>query len=517
MLRRIVLYPLLLAAYPVVFLFAQNLEDQVDIGIVIPPLLVALGVTGAVLLLLWLAFRNVYKAALLTSIYVVLFFSFGHVKNVVVEPGSFVGELMLIPAWGILAAVGTIALMRAGQDLSRPTMGLNLLSAVLVVINVVPITIHEFQDARASEVVAPEVAGLPGRAEIPKGSRRDIYYLIFDRYANEETLSRLYDFDNAPFLGSLERDGFYIAHDSAANYLGTGLSLASSLNLTYLDDLTSEFGPDYGSWSPVFDRLQDFKAARYLKSIGYRYYHVGSWWQPTRADPSADVNYTFQPLSEFSNTLLRSTLFSVLGDMYDVADLFGRSRGESLRIASQFEKLAGIERDPEPTFTFAHFLLPHPPYIFDQYGNRVTREDVREQTRRERYIGQLIHTNKLIEEMVSRLLDGPDERDPIVIIQSDEGPYPAGYSPGAEDVDWFEATDSELREKMLILNAYYFPDGSYDALHGGISPVNTFRVLFNEYFGGRLRLLEDRSFVYRIYRHPYDHEEVTDRLKRRDP
>ena len=47
--------------------------------------------------------------------------------------------------------------------------------------------------------------------------------------------------------------------------------------------------------------------------------------------------------------------------------------------------------------------------------------------------------------------------------------------------------------QMKILNAYYLPKGS-EVLYPSISPVNTFRVVFNEYLGGNFPLLEDVSY-----------------------
>lgn len=51
-----------------------------------------------------------------------------------------------------------------------------------------------------------------------------------------------------------------------------------------------------------------------------------------------------------------------------------------------------------------------------------------------------------------------------------------------------------LKERMSILNAYHLPDGGDAALYDSITPVNTFRVIFNHYFGTNLALLEDRNY-----------------------
>ena len=57
--------------------------------------------------------------------------------------------------------------------------------------------------------------------------------------------------------------------------------------------------------------------------------------------------------------------------------------------------------------------------------------------------------------------------------------------------------NGSIREKLNlpILNAYHLPGDGIEALYPNISPVNTFRVIFNEYFGFNLPLLEDQSYV----------------------
>jgi hypothetical protein len=37
-------------------------------------------------------------------------------------------------------------------------------------------------------------------------------------------------------------------------------------------------------------------------------------------------------------------------------------------------------------------------------------------------------------------------------------------------VDWNSPANTNFRERMSILNAYYFPDGDYAALYPGITP-----------------------------------------------
>ncbi|MBN1546201.1 MAG: hypothetical protein JW902_06035, partial [Syntrophaceae bacterium] len=60
-----------------------------------------------------------------------------------------------------------------------------------------------------------------------------------------------------------------------------------------------------------------------------------------------------------------------------------------------------------------------------------------------------------------------------------------------------------------ILNCYYMPyDGSHN-LYKEITPVNTFRVIFNHYFGTNYKILEDKSY-YSTWSHPFQFIDITE-------
>ena len=67
---------------------------------------------------------------------------------------------------------------------------------------------------------------------------------------------------------------------------------------------------------------------------------------------------------------------------------------------------------------------------------------------------------------------------PIIIIQGDHGSYEVEYTP--------------LR--VMILNAYYLPNGGEKLLYNTITPVNTFRLILDYYFGSEYGLIEDISY-----------------------
>ena len=72
--------------------------------------------------------------------------------------------------------------------------------------------------------------------------------------------------------------------------------------------------------------------------------------------------------------------------------------------------------------------------------------------------------------VVRKILSG-SETPPIIIIQSDHG-----------------YVDGKVQSPN-ILNAYFLPDAGDKHLYSTISPVNTFRIIFNQYLVGHYQLL----------------------------
>jgi len=93
----------------------------------------------------------------------------------------------------------------------------------------------------------------------------------------------------------------------------------------------------------------------------------------------------------------------------------------------------------------------------------------------EGYVGQLIFINKKVETLVDEILSKSDV-PPIVILQGDHG------------IRWGKGRGID------ILNAYYLPGKDNQLLYESITPVNSFRIIFNLYFGTNYDLLEDEGY-----------------------
>ena len=511
------LHPLLFAAFSVFAPYAANLRET-SFSDVVVPLIVATAAAAFLFIVAGrLAGRYGPRAALIASI--VLVGTMFHLEGfawVNRHLGDAIPNAAAVPVTLVTMAVLIIVVATARFSLTLPNAVLNGIAFVLLVVPAWQAGSHELRRLQEEGVSTGHHAadiswqGTARAAPLAAEKPPDIYYFIFDRYASNATLAREFGFDNSGLTRFLEGRGFYVASESRANYLKTAPSLASTFSMDYINFLAREKRASHGEWHPIYDMLKDHKVGRFLKSKGYRFIQIGSWWNPTEHNAFADESYSFG-LTEFEWLYMRKTLIPPL--LEAIAPQSGLARtlawdaGQCRRVPLQFEKVKAISEHPEPTFTFIHVLLPHEPFVFDENGRCHDQKWSWAIGVTPGYTGQIRYANRLIEDTVASLLAQSGSK-PIIIIQADEGPFPERYR--FSNRSWQTATKAELQMKMGILNAYYFPDGDYRALYPSISSVNTFRVVFNKYFGTEMDLLPDRIYgfpdVFRIY----DFYEITD-------
>ena len=504
----LVWHPLLFAVWPVVSLYRENLAE-VPIGQALSASALAAATATFTLLVLTPLLRDARRAALVTTILVLALMLWGAATDAAGDPAWLFG------VWVSGAALLCIALSRVSALLPELTTIVAGIAAVVLALALVPVVVAKAPIMLAS--AAPASSDEDLSAEVGQwaspGDPRDIYYLVFDRYGSQAAMEARWNMDLSPFFDGLRRKGFFVASDSKANHLRTAQSLASTLHLRYLVDMEERFGAETSDLLPVYSMLQDHPVGRVLQQRGYRYVHVGAWWDPTQSNAHADANVSYETNTDFGVALRRSTLLS----WFDSAPK-GLSRADQMRhvpydgAKKQFAAIRETAADDRPTFTFAHILLPHEPFVYNRDGSYVPFAEGRTRSRERNYTEQTLYTNTQIEQLVDELLDVPEERQPIIVLAADEGPAPVRFIADDENFDWTKATPAELEEKFAILNAYYLPGADDPGLYPSISPVNTWRVIFNAYFDADLELLDDRSYVFRNEHAVYDFTEVTDRL-----
>ncbi len=338
----------------------------------------------------------------------------------------------------------------------------------------------------------------------------DVWHFVMDRYGNREALARVYGYDNGPFLAALRERGFIVGDDAFANYQRTGHSLASTLNASYLEPLAERETPVGGDWVPIYRAMRDNRALQFFNQADYTTIFAGTWWNPSRRNPSADENINLRDMPELARLLAEQ---SVPGRALDLARLpYGNARHDQcVREQHKFEALRELTVRDERKYVFAHFLLPHPPYVINADGSCRPLAAAEAATRRQNYVGQLEYANRELLATIDAILSGP--RPATIILQADEGPWPAphigderfiGRDPVA--VDWTRLPRPAIREKLGILFALRHADGAADNMPD--SPINIYPSILRQGFGSAMANRPDRHLVFVSNGKLYDYTDV---------
>ena len=246
--------------------------------------------------------------------------------------------------------------------------------------------------------------------------------------------------------------------------------------------------------------LEDSDVSRFLNNKGYRYIFmsevgiggkdVGKYAEELQYEGFFGIRF-----ANFAKSLIETFALQPFAHCFGLyATLDALYASDSLYT---IETLSDIPSIKEPTFVFVHFYLPAGPFIFDRHGNLTLfrppifgEQDPEEHALRAQlgYLEQLIFINKKFESVVDELLSKSDV-PPIIILQSDHGPSGVPLQPGHEVTE-----ETMVKERMKILNAYFLPDNGKQLLYESVTPVNSFRIVFNLYFDTDYELLKDESY-----------------------
>jgi hypothetical protein len=504
-------HPVLIGAFPVLALLSANL-GQISIGAANRSLLVAVAASALLAAVLWLVLKDAQVAGLVGSVASLLFFSYGHIYDSLkqVQLGSVLlgRHRILLPAAALITIIVLWFGLRRRGRLDDLTKALNLASLLLVLLPAVSIGVFSVRQARVSYPAssmesAGATVGARAGTVLP-----DIYYIIVDTYPRNDILLDQYGFDNSDFASFLKDRGFYVAARSRANFLFTHLSLTSSLNMGYMQDIA----PDYAQGDIL--PIKRNRVRETLEAIGYSTVGFATGWDSTEW---FDADHVLTPqmgklaqwrqvgsLNRFEALLIPTTALRVLVDLdslrstpvaqYVQARLSNPFTVQREIALAEFENLATAPQIPGPKFVFVHILPPHGPHLSRPNGEELEQRGAftlaskpgdQESADDERFLGEVQYVTKRLREDIDAILSsspGPV----IIILQSDHGP--------AHNLDWDHPTRPGLKSRISILNAYHLPDGCAERLYPTITPVNSFRLVFSCVLGLDEDLLADRTF-----------------------
>jgi hypothetical protein len=444
-------------------------------------------------------------ASVLCTFYLLLFFTFGHVHealgNTQILGRQIARYRYILPIWVMVFAMGTWLLVKRLRSYHSILRGIMVFSIAAVTVPLLQLAAYHLGDgAMLSYSSSPQRAVQAGSLQlvIPE-ELPDVYYIILDMYTRDDTLLSRFDLDNSEFLEELQGLGFYIASCSRSNYPRTRFSLTSSLNMDYLEPLgiTSEATNKrteqlikHGLVRSVFEQL-GYKIIAYETKFYWTEWDDADFYLTLNSSAPQRMLRDIQHLvlNDFELMFMRTTLLRAYVDLSDSIltklgvmeqnRTIGRAFEELPRRSHYYRTQFVLDSLPEqasldvPKFVFAHIVSPHAPFVFGPNGEFTPEEPADEI---EGYRDQVIYLDKELIDLLSEIL-AVSEPAPIIVLQGDHG---ATGTRGTVD-------------ETKILNAYYLPGEGRAALYPGISPVNSFRLILDTYFGANLGILDDIS------------------------
>ena len=497
--------PFLLASQSIIQLVSLNV-DQLEAEEIYVSVFASILVALVILCIAKLIFRSWSRANAVAAMVTISFFSFGELASFLTfmrkadrqqtNLEAMLIYILLIGLWGVV-----ISIMKQPQ---QANLIFNIMSIIFLGQSVVQLQNHGFQiktlfDNQDTPSIAPiHVSSIA--VEQP-----DIYYIILDGYGRHDILKEIYALDNSDFLNSLKMQGFYVATDSNANYIQTFLSVTSSLNMAPIQDMRLG-NKRITNRKQLYEMASNSEVRRLLAEHGYRMIAFQNSY--SLSITNADIYHDSVPIRPFYSLLIDTTMLRiVLGDR-----LIGRSYDlHRDTIMFTINTLKTIPKQQGNYFVFAHILLPHPPFVFtsdcqviegSESFTLVDGSDYLDYHSRLQYVEgyrmQVQCANRLILDAISEILKNSYPA-PIIIIQGDHGP--------GLDLDWESFENSNIYERLGILNAYYFPDQDYHQLYPRVSPVNSFRIVLNQFFDQNYPLLQDYHY-YSPWNRPFEFHEA---------
>lgn len=504
-------YPLFVAFWVVLRLAAANVADVVGPGDLVGPLVLAGIGALAAMVVARLCTRDPDRRGLVALVLVVWYSLFVDVHRWIFES---LLAFVLLPLRSPLLATGlvvaAVVLAAARLPIARPalTRFLNVAGVALMLLPLTALAEGFWQHRKALALEWP-LPPLPAAAKAV--GRPDVYLVILDKYTGPASLLQNYGFDEEPFLRALEARGFVVPRHARSNYTLTHLSLSSMLNWEYLPGSPTDSTHVDDALPVSYARIETNRTAELFRKAGYRYVLMPSGYAATASSRRADqtLGDGESRESELERTWrtrsLLAPLDSILAPFHDelspdeldrchtvgvLCRLIGRrlSLHSPASIAGGFDMVAAVARDSGPKFVFAHFTVPHDPYLFEadcSYRRHVLRmpgwphpaHGRDELVMKAAYTAQVQCVNRMVLALVDSL-DRHSRTRPVIVLQSDHGNgrIGAAYLP----MDRLER--DRVAERFDIFAAYRYP-GAAKVVHDSIAPINAIPAMLNAVLG----------------------------------
>ena len=422
-------------------------------------ILISLAIVS-VSIIIWIVIRKIIKngnkAALITGVGVVFFFYFGYVQDAL--KGILVSNIpvnktsILVPISIIIFIILTIYFIKSKNNFESIIKIANVVSITLILVVCVQFII-------------------PGAS----AEKPNVYHIILDEYTDNEILTKKFGYNNEKFLEFLNNNGFYMHDKLFSTFGGTVKELNVILNMEY---------PKKLRWmSEDYESLNNNKVMSIFSNQDYSVIETNSmmrWKNFSDVDTKLCYDTNFIN-SEFLDQVLGKSIIRYFLEKYQQD-----TRRDTVRCTFDVLNEITLKTDG-PKYVFSHVYVPHPPFLFGPNGENVIPDrreisGLQSWENPQGYVNQLIYATNEITVVIKNIVK--NDPNAIIIVQGDTGTLTG--------TDISKKTMKEIYQAHSILYAVRIPDVE-DSDY--MIPVNTYRIIFNNYFNMNYDYLEYHSYL----------------------
>lgn len=488
-----------IALYPIAALYSSNITE-VNVVNLIRPVLFYLAFTSVIWGVLRVVLKDSIRAGFITTLIIILFSSYGIIYNLIrgVEPGGIIlGRHRILAPVSFLIFGSMIwwVIIQNREKLRSLVFYGNIISLVLLLMPISQMVLH------ADKIKLPpkQTINLPSvNHSANETTPPDVYYFLLDSYSREDYIKQYLKYDNSPFLNEIREMGFFVADCSLSNYSATRLSLASSLNMDYLDKLSNNIVPENKDETILDSYILNSKVVEKFRENGYQIVAFETGY-PFTDLVNADIHFSviskpyFAPyLTAFEVLAVENTIVSALKGNQD----FARALGIGFEFSDKFQrqkfilsKIPSIPSIPGPKFVFIHLVTTHRPYIFNPDGSPIIDKNyylyegfpASTEFLIDGYQRVLQYTNSELMPVLKSIIT-ESKQQPVIILQGDHGVLAPGRN-------------------SILLSIYGLSNANL--LSSDLSPVNIFPIVLNDVFKSEIPLHTNQYASSNINKDPF--------------
>lgn len=472
--------------FPVLSLVSANL-GQIQLSASLRLLILSLILSIIVQWLAGLLLRSQTKAILFSCLLAILFASYGQVYLSLVDTiigGIHIGRhRILIVAFAGLFVVFSWLIIRMKQISGKIVQILLPVGLILLAIPVFQIVRYAFE---SSANKTQKLSSSQTISALTSVERPDIYLFVLDGYGRSDILKDYFYYDNSRFLDFLTSKGFYVASCSQSNYSNTWFSIGSILNMSYMDAMPALNG-ERREVIAMVPYIRHSSVRQELEAKGYKTVAFETGFGFTEI---TDADYYLQPsdagifklltgrMTPFEYLYLRTTLASPLLDQIGLS-------ADDVEVTAKLDRddflysqlLNTVPEIPGPKFVFAHVMTTHKPFLLIPPASNADPQVASLNAQSRGYRDSLALSDEMLTNIVDKIL-ATAKIPPIIIITGDHGP----------------SIKLPIEKSDLNLYAVYIGGQNPAGLHPTMTPVNSFRIIFDAVFKDNYPLLPDISY-----------------------